>query len=158
MASRRRDYLKTNCSCMEGSYGKIANWKTYRLLLPIYQCNCWADTWWRTKEYGYLGAWICWLMRWLQSRRSRKTMIARRNCKLNEGSGETLPPSMLPARSGGCKIGASALSTSHFLSFPCSECRHENRSFWFNFSTRTLSFSSSPRGNLTTPETQSPGS
>ena len=25
MASRRRDDLKTNCSCMEGSYGKIRN-------------------------------------------------------------------------------------------------------------------------------------
>ena len=25
IASRRRDYLKTNCSCMEGSYNKIGD-------------------------------------------------------------------------------------------------------------------------------------
>ena len=40
IASRRRDYLKTNCSCMEGSYSKIGDWKVYRLLLRMYQCDC----------------------------------------------------------------------------------------------------------------------
>ena len=42
---------------MEGSYNKIGDWKVYRLLLRMYQCDCWEDTWWRPKEKSTYWKW-----------------------------------------------------------------------------------------------------